>query len=246
MQDITKVAVVTGASRGIGAAIAQHLAADGFAVVVNYKSRKDDADAVIAEIVRTGGNAASFKADVSSDSEAKALIDLTIGEFGRIDVLVNNAGLAVGRPLIEIDADHVNAQTGLNIAGLLFASKHAVLAFGDAGGTIINISSIQGVSPIPGGAVYCATKAAVNTITVSLAAELGPRKIRVNAVAPGLTMTDQMKAKVPEEAKQEIMKDTPLGRLGTPEEVAEVVGFLASDAARWITGQVITASGGYR
>lgn len=246
MQDITKVAIVTGASRGIGAAIARYFAIGGFAMVVNYKSGKDDADAVVAEIIRAGGNAASFKADVSSESEAKALIDFAVSEFGRVDVLVNNAGLAVGRPLMEIDADHVNAQTGLNISGLLFVSKHAVLAFGDAGGTIINISSVQGASPIPGGAVYCATKAAVNAITISLAAELGPRKIRVNAVAPGFTMTDKMKAKVPEEAKQEITKDTPLGRLGTPEEIAEVVGFLASDAARWITGQVITASGGYR
>jgi 3-oxoacyl-[acyl-carrier protein] reductase len=246
MQDMKKVAVVTGASRGIGAAIAQHLAVNGFALIVNYKVRKDDADAVVSAIVSAGGNAASCKADVSSETEAKALIDLAVSEFGRVDVLVNNAGLAVGRPLIEIDADHVNAQTGLNIAGLLFASKHAALAFGDAGGTIINISSVQGASPIPGGAVYCATKAAVNAITVSLAAELGPRKIRVNAVAPGFTMTDKMKAKVPEEAKQEITKDTPLGRLGSPEEIAEVVGFLTSDAARWITGQVITASGGYR
>jgi 3-oxoacyl-[acyl-carrier protein] reductase len=246
MQDIRKVAVVTGASRGIGAVIAKHFGAQGFAVLVNYKTRKDEADAVVAEIIRTGGNAASFEADISSDINAKGLIDFAISEFGRIDVLVNNAGLAVGRPLIEIDADHVNAQTALNIAGVLFASKHATIAFGEAGGSIINISSIQGVSPIPGGAVYCATKAAVNAITVSLAAELGPRKIRVNAVAPGLTMTEQMKAKVPDDAKQEIMKNTPLGRLGTPEEVAEVVGFLASESAQWITGQVITASGGYR
>ena len=156
---------------------------------------------------------------------------------------INQRCIHAPRP---IDADHVNAQTALNIAGVLFASKHATIAFGDAGGSIINISSVQGVSPIAGGAVYCATKAAVNAITVSLAAELGPRKIRVNAVAPGLIMTEKMKAKVPEEAKQEIMKDTPLGRLSTPEEVAEVVGFLASEAARWITGQVITASGGYR
>lgn len=246
MQDIKKVAVVTGASRGIGAIIARHFGAQGFAVLVNYKTRKDEAGAVVAEIVRAGGNAAFFEADVSSDSEAKKLIDFAISEFGRIDVLVNNAGLAVGRPLIEIEADHVNAQTALNIAGVLFTSKHATLAFGDVGGSIINISSIQGVSPIPGGVVYCATKAAVNAITVSLAAELGPRKIRVNAVAPGLIMTEKMTARVPEEAKREIMKDTPLGRLGTPEEIAEVVGFLASEAARWITGQVITASGGYR
>ncbi|MDE8346924.1 MAG: glucose 1-dehydrogenase [Acidocella sp.] len=246
MQDLTKVAVVTGASRGIGAVIARHFAAQDFAVLVNYKTSKDEADAVVADIIRTGGYAASFEADVTSDSEAKGLIDFAISEFGRVDVLVNNAGLAVGRPLIEIDTDHVNAQTALNIAGVLFASKHATLAFGDAGGAIINISSVQGVSPIPGGAVYCATKAAVNAITVSLAVELGPRKIRVNAVAPGLTMTDKMIAKIPEEAKQEIIKDTPLGRLGTPEDVAEVVGFLASDAARWITGQVIAASGGYQ
>jgi 3-oxoacyl-[acyl-carrier protein] reductase len=246
MQDVKKVAVVTGASRGIGAAIARHFGTLGFAVIVSYKSKKDEADAVVAQIIRAGGNAASFEADVSSESRAKELIEFAIGAFGQVDVLVNNAGLAVGRPLIEIDADHINPQTALNIAGVLFASKHATLAFGDAGGAIINISSIQGVSPIPGGAVYCATKAAVNAITVSLAAELGPRKIRVNAVAPGLIMTEKMKANVPDEAKQEIMKDTPLGRLGTPEEIAEIVGFLASDAARWITGQVITASGGYR
>lgn len=123
----------------------QHFAVHGFAVIVNYKTRKDEADAVIADIIHSGERAASFEADVSSDSQAKGLID-----FGRVDVLVNNAGLATGRPLIEID-DHVNAQTGLTIAGLLFASKHAVLAFGDAGGAIINNSSVQGVSPIPGG-----------------------------------------------------------------------------------------------
>ncbi len=246
MQAIMKVAVVTGASRGIGAAIARHLAAQGFAVLINYKTKDDEADAVASDILRTGGRAVSFKADMSSDDNAKALVDFAIKKFGRLDVLVNNAGLAVGRSLVEIDADHVNTQIALNIAGVLFASKHATLAFGDAGGAIINISSIQGVSPIPGGAVYCATKAAVNAITVSLAAELGPRKIRVNAVAPGLIMTEKMRAMVPEDAKQEIMKDTPLGRLGTPEEIAEVVGFLASDAARWITGQVIVASGGYR
>lgn len=246
MQDIKKVAVVTGASGGIGAVIARHFGAQGFAVVVNYKTRKDEANAVVAEIVRAGGRAVAFRADMSSDSDAKGLIDFTISEFGQIDVLVNNAGVATGRPLVEIDVAHVNAQTSLNITGVLFASKHATIAFGDAGGSIINISSVQGVAPIAGGVVYCATKAAVNAITVSLAAELGPRKIRVNAVAPGLIMTEKMKAKVPEEAKQEIIKDTPLGRLGTPEEIAEIVGFLASDAARWITGQVITASGGYR
>lgn len=246
MQNIIKVAVVTGASRGIGAVIARHLASQGFAVLINYKIRGDEADAVVSDIIRSGGTAASFMADMSSDDDARALIDFAIKKFGRLDVLVNNAGLAVGRSLVEIDADHVNTQIAVNIAGVLFASKHATLAFGNVGGAIINISSIQGVSPIPGGAVYCATKAAVNAITVSLAAELGPRKIRVNAVAPGLIMTEKMKAMVLEEAKQEIIKDTPLGRLGTPEEIAEVVGFLASDAARWITGQVIVASGGYR
>lgn len=246
MQDIRKVAIVTGGSGGIGAAIARHFGNEGFAVLVNYKTRKDEADAVVAEIVRGGGKAASYQADVSSHSNAKGLIDFAISEFGRIDVLVNNAGLAVGRPLIEIDSDHVTALTALNIAGVLFASKHAAIALGDTGGCIINISSIQGISPIPGGVVYCATKAAVNAITVSLAAELGPRKIRVNAVAPGVTMTEKMRANAPEEDKLEVLKNTPLGRLGTPEEIAEVVGFLASDAARWITGQVITASGGYR
>ncbi len=239
-----KTAIVTGASRGIGAAIAQHLAAAGYAVVINYHTHSQEAELVRAEIMEHGGNALTFCADLSCEAEAKALVDFTVERLGRLDVLVNNAGIAAGGSLAEIDAAHIHTLTSINIAGLLFVSKHAAAAFGDGGGAIVNISSVNGISPIPGAAVYSATKAAVNAITVSLARELGPRNIRVNAVAPGLTMTARYEAEVPDDAKRHIIKETPLGRLGVPDDLVGIVAFLASDGAGWITGQVITASGG--
>ena len=241
-----KTAIVTGASRGIGAAIAQHLAANRYAVVVNYRADPHAAETIVAAITRAGGAAAACQADLTIEDQAKSLINFATTQFGPLDLLVNNAGRAIGAPLTDIDAEHMQTQTSLNIAGLLFATKHASAAFADRGGCIINISSVQGVTPIPGGAVYCATKAAVNAITISLAAELGPRNIRVNAIAPGLIMTDKMQAKLPEDAKPEIINATPLRRLGNPDDIADIVTFLASDAASWITGQIITASGGYR
>jgi 3-oxoacyl-[acyl-carrier protein] reductase len=244
MISTTKTAIVTGASRGIGAAIANHLAAVGYAVVINYHTHGEEAEHVRSEIAAQGGNALTFRADLSAEAEAKALVDFAVESFGRLDVLVNNAGIAVGGPLAEIDAAHIHTLTAINIAGLLFASKHAAFAFGEAGGAIVNISSINGISPIPGATVYSATKAAVNAITVGLAQELGSKRIRVNAVAPGLTMTERYAVEVPEEAKQYIIGKTPLGRLGVPGDLVGLVGFLASDAAGWITGQVITASGG--
>jgi 3-oxoacyl-[acyl-carrier protein] reductase len=244
MDTLIKTAIVTGASTGIGAAIAKHLAATGFAVVVNYKTRREEAEAVCADIRAEGGIASDFKADISSEEGAKSLVDFALSRFGRLDVLVNNAGVAGGSPLAEIDADHIDTHLSTNIVGLLYTSKHAAFAFSDQGGSIINISSVNGISPVPGGAVYSATKAAVNAITVSLARELGPRGIRVNAVAPGLTMTARYDSEVPDEAKKHVIGTTPLGRLGTPQDIVGAVSFLASDSSAWVTGQVIAVAGG--
>jgi len=244
METSMKTAIVTGASSGIGAAIAKYLAATGFLVVVNYNIHAEEAAAVCAEIGASGGIAVCYQADIVSEPAAKALVDFAKAQLGRLDVLVNNAGIAIGRPLAEIDAAHIASHVSINIAGLLFASKHAAFAFGDDGGCIINISSVNGISPVPGGAVYSATKAAVNAITVSLARELGERKIRVNAVAPGLTMTERYEREVPNQDKNHVIGKTPLGRLGSPHDIVGAVGFLTSDAAAWVTGQVIAVSGG--
>lgn len=244
MKSAVKIAIVTGASRGIGAAIAAHLAATGFRVVVNYHSHAAAAAAVCDGITAKGGIALPFQADIAAEPAAKALVDFAVEQFGGLDVLVNNAGIAVGKALAEVDAAHIDAHVSINIAGLLYASKHAAFAFGDRGGSIINISSVNGISPIPGGAVYSATKAAVNAITVSLARELGAKQIRVNAVAPGLTMTERYEREVPDDAKGYVMEKTPLGRLGGPDDLVGAVGFLASDASAWVTGQVIAVSGG--
>jgi 3-oxoacyl-[acyl-carrier protein] reductase len=234
-----KTAVVTGAARGIGAAIATRLGAAGYAVVINYATHAAEAEAVRDAIICAGGQAATRQADITCETEAAALIDFAVETFGPLHLLVNNAGIAIGRPLAEIDD-----LTAVNIAGLLLASKHAARVFPAAGGVIVNISSVNATSPVPGGAVYSATKAAVNAITVSLARELGTRQIRVNALAPGLTMTARYAAEIPEEAKQSVIAETPLGRLGLPDDIAGVVVFLASDDARWVTGQIIGASGG--
>ncbi len=239
-----KTAIVTGAARGIGAAIATRLAAAGYAVVINYATHAAEAEAVRDAIVKAGGKAAIRQADITCETEAAALIDFAVETFGPLHLLVNNAGIAIGRPLAEIDAAHITDLTAVNIAGLLFASKHAARRFPAAGGVIVNISSVNATSPVPGGAVYSATKAAVNAITVSLARELGAQQIRVNALAPGLTMTDRYAAEIPEDAKQSVIAETPLGRLGLPDDIAGVVVFLASDDARWVTGQIIAASGG--
>jgi 3-oxoacyl-[acyl-carrier protein] reductase len=244
MESSIKTAIVTGASSGIGAAIATYLAATGFAVVVNYRASGPEAEAVCAAIAAAGGIAAACQADITTEAAAAELVGFALTTFGRLDVLVNNAGIAIPRSLAEIDAEHIAAHLSVNLAGLLYVSKHAAFAFGDRGGSIVNISSINGISPVPGGAVYSATKAAVNAITVSLARELGSKNIRVNAVAPGLTMTERYQREVPDDAKKYVIETTPLGRLGTPDDLAGTVGFLASDASVWVTGQVIAVSGG--
>jgi 3-oxoacyl-[acyl-carrier protein] reductase len=238
------VAIITGASQGIGAAIARHFASLGYAVVLNYHKSPDAAEALYAEITAAGGTAKPFRADITDEAQAAALIDFALENFGGLTVLVNNAGHAEGMPIADITAAHIDATLALNIRGLLFCCKHAVRAFGDAGGAIINVSSVNGLSPVPGGAAYSGSKAAVNAITVSLARELGPKNIRVNAIAPGLTMTPRYLADIPDDAKQHVIGQTPLGRLGAPEDIARATALLACANAGWVTGQILAASGG--
>ena len=241
-----KVAIVTGASKGIGAAIAEKLAANGAAVVVNYAKSAKEADALVGRIRNGGGRAIAVQADLSKPAEAEKLFNRTLQEFGRVDVLVNNAGTYEFLPLSNIQEDHYDRLFNLNVKGLLFASKQAAAAFGNnGGGSIINISSVVSTSPKPNGSVYSATKAAVDALTKSLAIELGPKKILVNSVLPGVTETEGFES-LPESEffRNYAATQTPLGRIGQPQDIAGVVAFLASDDARWITGQLITASGG--
>jgi 3-oxoacyl-[acyl-carrier protein] reductase len=239
-----RVAIVTGASVGIGAEIARHFAGLGYAVVVNYNNGHEAARAICGEITAAGGTATPFQADITTEARAAALIHHAITTFGALNVLVNNAGHAQAQPITEITAEHIDATFALNVRGLLFCCKHAALAFGDGGGAIVNISSVNGISPVPGGAAYSASKAAVNAITIALARELGSKNIRVNALAPGLTMTPRYLSEIPDDAKNHVIAQTPLGRLGTPQDIARAAAFLASDDAAWITGQILSASGG--
>lgn len=242
-----KVAIVSGASKGIGAAIAEKLAEDGAEVVVNYSRSAAEAKQVVARIQAKGGKARAVQADVSKPAEAKKLVDATVRESGKVDILVNNAGVFEFLPLAAVHEEHFDRQFDLNVKGLLFASQAAANAFGDRGGSIINISSVVSLSPLPNGSVYSATKAAVDAVTKSLAAELGPRKILVNSVLPGATETEGTKAmEGSEELFSQVVPQTPLGRIGRPRDIANVVSFLASDEAGWITGQVIAVSGGLR
>jgi len=241
-----KVAVVTGASRGIGAAIARRLAREGAVAIVGYSRNADAAHQVVAEIERAGGEAEAIQADVADLEQVKRLFAETMQGFGRLDILVNNAGVAEFRPLEAIDAAHYAHQFDVNVRGLLFATQEAALRFGPEGGCIVNITSGAAKSAPPGASVYSATKAAVEALTLSHAAELGPRQIRVNAVAPGITETDMLQANIPPAAQQAMIQTTALRRMGTPEDIADVVAFLTSHDARWITGQILGVSGGLR
>jgi len=241
-----KVAIVTGASKGIGAAIAEDLAREGASVVVNYATSGKQAEQVVATIAKAGGKAKAIKADVSKPAEAKALVDAAVAEFGRADILVNNAGVYEFKPLQEITEEHFDRHFNLNVRGLVFTTQAAVKAFGEKGGSVINIGSVVSQLAPPGGSVYSATKGAVDVITKSLASELGP-KVLVNAVLPGPVETEGTKG-MPEfePIVQQSIPRTPLGRVGQPDDIAKVVTFLASAESGWLTGQTISAAGGLR
>lgn len=243
-----KVAVVTGASKGIGARIALDLAAEGAAVVVNYASSKQGADRVVAEIVGNGGKAVAVQADVSKQADVQRLFAETKQAYGRLDVLVNNAGIYEFSPLENITAEHFHKQFNLNVLGLLFASQEAVKLFGDGGGSIVNVSSIVARSAVPGASVYSATKAAVEAVTRSLSVELGAKQIRVNTVNPGMVETEGLHAAGISESdfRKEIEAKTPLGRIGRPRDISTAVMFLASEDSSWISGEHFYIAGGMR
>jgi 3-oxoacyl-[acyl-carrier protein] reductase len=243
-----KVAVVTGASKGIGAAIAEHLAAAGAAVVVNYSSSKEGADRVVETITRGGGKAVAVQANLAEEADIRRLFAEAKGAFGRLDILVNNAGLYEFAPLAEITAAHFHKQFNVNVLGLLLATQEAAKLFGPEGGSVINISSVVASSPPPGASVYSGTKAAVDAATRSLAQELGPRKIRVNAINPGMVETEGVHAAgiLGSDFEKGYLAQTPLGRIGQPEDIAPAAVFLASDESSWITGEAFTIAGGFR
>jgi 3-oxoacyl-[acyl-carrier protein] reductase len=243
-----KVAIVTGASKGIGAAIAEALGAEGSDVVVNYSSGRDGADRVVAAIAGNGGRAVAVQADVSKKAEINRLFAETQKAFGKLDILVNNAGIYEMAPLEAVTEEHFHKQFNLNVLGLLLATQEALKYFGPEGGSIINTSSLVSTTAFPGASVYSATKAAVDAVTRSLAKELGPRKIRVNSVNPGLVVTEGThRAGFAEgEFRKHTEASTPLGRVGQPQDIAPAVTFLASPDASWITGETLYISGGFR
>ena len=240
-----KVAVVTGASKGIGAAIAKAFAAEGAAVAVNYASSKAGADAVVAAIVGTGGKAIAVQADVSKADQADGLIEAAINAFARLDVLVNNAGVYESSPIEAVTEDQYRRIFDVNVLGVVLTTQAAVKHLGE-GGSVINISSNATSGFWPQLAIYAGSKGAVDVITGVLAKELGPRKIRVNAINPGLVETEGSGAGLSSEFKQYIVAQTPLGRTGRPDDIAALAVFLASDDARWLTGEKLLATGGLR
>lgn len=247
MRNLTgKVALVTGGSRGIGAAIARRLGRDGAKVVVNFTKHSEAADEVVESIRAEGAEAIAVKADMADRAEVWKLFLTCREHFHQLDILVNNAGVSEMRSLEDIDEEHFDHQFSVNVRGLTFASQEAVKLMGGRGGNIVNITSGAAQSPPAKMSVYSATKAAVEALTKSHAAELGPIGIRVNAVAPGLTDTDMLRDAIPPEYQKALIGNTALRRLGQPDDIADVVAFLVSEEARWITGQVLGVSGGLR
>ena len=243
-----KVAIVTGASKGIGACIASHLADEGAAVVVNYSSSKEAAEGVVDEIVKKGGKAIAIHANMSNPENITKLFAETKKAFGKVDILVNNAGIYELLPLENVTPDHFHRLFDLNVMGLILASQEASKHFGSAGGSIINISSIVSMSALPHTVVYSATKAAVDSVTRTLGKELGPRKIRVNSINPGMVETEGTSSSgiLESDFRKHTEMSTPLGRIGKTKDIAPAVVFLASDDASWITGETLVISGGFR
>jgi len=241
-----KVAVVTGASKGIGASIAKHLAAEGASVVVNYASSKAGADKVVSEITAQGGKAVAVQGDVAKKSDIEHLFAETKKSYGHVDVLVNNAGVYEFAPIEQVTEEHFHKQFNVNVLGLLLTTQEALKHFPSSGGSIINISSVAGIHPVPAASVYSATKAAVDAVTKSLARELGPRQIRVNSINPGMIETEGLHSAGihGSDFQKQIEANTPLGRIGQPQDIATVATFLASSDSGWITGETFLVSGG--
>jgi 3-oxoacyl-[acyl-carrier protein] reductase len=243
-----KVAVVTGASKGIGAGIAKALAADGASVVVNYASSKEGADKVVADIKAKGGKAVAVQGDVSKQADISKLFAETKKAFGRLDVLVNNAGVYEFSPLGEVTEAQFHKMFDLNVLGLILSSQEALKYFGPEGGSIINIGSVASSSNPPTASVYTATKGAVDSVTRTLSKELGPKKIRVNSINPGMVETEGVHTAgvIGSDFEKWAVSQTPLGRIGQPTDIAPVAVFLASDDSSWLTGELILAGGGSR
>jgi 3-oxoacyl-[acyl-carrier protein] reductase len=248
MDDLSgKVAIVTGASKGIGAAIARRFAAAGAAVVVNFASSKDDADRVVGDILRDGGKAVAIQSDVSKRADVKRLFAETKAVVGTPSVLVNNAGVYRFASLEEVTEAEFRRQFDTNVLSTILMTQEAVNAFGVGGGSIINLSSISSTNPVPNSLVYSASKAAVDAITKALANELAGRNIRVNTIAPGMTETEGLAVVgIEGETAKSMGASLPMGRLGRPDDIARVAVFLASDQSGWLTGERISASGGQR
>ena len=242
-----QVAIVTGASKGIGAAIAKHLASEGATVVVNYASSKEGADRVVNEIKHKGGKAIAVQADLAKKPDIDRLFAETKKAFGRLDILVNNAAVYEATPIETVTAETFHREYDVNVLGLLLTSQQAAKLFGPEGGSIINISSLASTLAPPNFSVYSGTKGAVDTITKSLAKELGPRKIRVNAINPGMVETEGVHSAglMGSEFQKQFEALTPLGRIGQPQDIAPAVTFLASPDASWITGETLTIAGGF-
>ena len=249
MSELTgKVAIVTGASKGIGAEIAKSLGAAGAAVVVNYASSKEGADRVVAEITGKGGKAIAVQGDVSKAADVQRLFKEAKKAFGALDVLVNNAGVYKFEPLEAVTEEEFHRQFNTNVLGLLLATREAVQYFGSKGGSVINIGSVASRLTPPTSSVYSATKGAVDAVTAVLSKELGPRKIRVNSINPGGVETEGVHTMgiIGTDFQKEMIAATPLGRFGQPDDIAPIAVFLASENSGWLTGETLLASGGYR
>jgi len=243
-----KVAIVTGASKGIGASIAKSFAAAGASVVVNYAGSKEGADKVVAEIVARDGKAIAVQGDVSKSADVKRLFAETKKAFGKLDVLVNNAGIFEFAPLEQSTEEAFHRQFNINVLGTLLTIQESLNYFGPSGGNVINLSSVVSEKAVPSSSIYSATKGAVDTLSLNLASELAPRKIRVNTIAPGGVETEgsHRVGMIGSDFEKQIVAETPLGRIGQPDDIAKVALFLASDDAAWLTGERISASGGSR
>ena len=243
-----KVAIVTGASKGIGAGIAKSLAAEGAAVVVNYSSSKAGADRVVAQITAKGGKAIAVQGDVGKAEDVKRLFEKTKETFGSLDILVNNAGVYRFEPLEQVTEDEFHREFNINVLGTILSTREAIKYFGPDGGSVINISSVASTLTPPQSVVYSATKSALDGVTRVLAKELGARKIRVNSINPGGVETEGTHSSgiVGSDFANQMIARTPLGRFGQPEDIAPIAVFLASPESSWLTGEIIMASGGFR